>query len=274
MLHVPIGSNQFGLTQPTTTGRPADAQGATVTPAVGSKGGWSQMLASTTDDWFGILICISNNSTLSTSRNSVVDIGIGPSGSEVVLIPNLLAGNAVPYTSGGLWYYFPVFVPGGSRISCRAQSSVTTAFQVYAQGLGRPSNPAQIRKASFVDAIGVTPPSGVAVTGGTTSDGAWTLIGATTKRVWWWQFGTQIATTDTAHGHAAQHVDIAVGNGTQFDVIILDAQFCTTTGEAGNNPPLSAGVEYPVDAGVNVYARIQSSNTGDPYQIAVYAAGG
>lgn len=32
MLHVPIGSNTFGLTQPSTTARPATAQGDAVTP--------------------------------------------------------------------------------------------------------------------------------------------------------------------------------------------------------------------------------------------------
>lgn len=274
MLHVPVGSNQFGLTQPSTTARPATAQGTSVTPAVGSKGNWAQLIASTTADLYGVLVCINSNSGSNSSRNTVVDIGIGPSGSEVVLVPDLIGGNAGTYVLGAMWYYFPIFVPAGSRVAARAQGTVTTAIRVYMQGVGRPSNPAQIRKASFVDAIGVSGPNGVSVTGGSTNEGAWTLIGTTTDRVWWWQFGIQVASSDTSHIAGVQHVDIAVGNGTLFDVIIQDAQFITSTAEASSNPPLSAGVEYPVDAGVDVYARVWSSGTPDPYQIAVYAAGG
>lgn len=274
MLHVPIGSNTFGLTQPSTTARPAAAQGALLPSAVGSKGSWSQLLASTTDDTYGMLVCINSNTTATTSRNSVVDIGIGAASSEVVLVPDLLAGNAAAYTAGGIWYYFPLFIKAGTRISARAQSTETTDFNVFCQFLQRPANPSQVRKASFVEAIGATAPDGVSVTGGSTSKGAWTQIGTTASRLWWWQFGIQVSNADTAHILGVQHVDIAVGNATDKDIIISNAQFVTSTNESSSNPSLRAGVEFPVAAGSNIYARIQSSGTPDPYELVVYGAGG
>ena len=274
MLHVPTGSNTFGSVQPSTTARPAAAQGTSVTAAVGSKGAWTQMIASTTADSYGVLICINSGAASAASRNRVVDIGIGPAASEQVLIPDLIGGNAGTYAQGGLWYYFPVFVPAGTRLSARAQGSVTTAFRVFTQLLQKPANPSQVRKASFIEAYGITAPGGTALTAGTTSDGSWTLVGTTTNRVWWWQFGAQVNTADTAHITAAAHFDVAAGDGTNFDVLIQDAQFITSTSETAGNPPLSAGVEFSVPAGTNIYVRAQSSGTPDPYNVAVYAAGG
>lgn len=274
MLHVPVGSNTFALAQPTVTGRPAAAQGASVTAVVGSKGSWTQMLASTTDDTFGLLICINSSSASNASRNYAIDIGVGGSGSEQVLVPDLLGGNAATYVIGGLWYYFPVFIPAGTRLSTRAQGTVTTALRVFAQTLQRPANPSQVRKASFVEAYGVTGTAGVSLTAGTTTDGAWTLIGTTSRKVWWWQFGIQVDTADTSHLAVVNHVDVAIGNGTNFDIIISDAQVIVSTSETLGNTPLSAGVEFMAPEGTNVYARAQCSGTPDPYNLAVYAAGG
>lgn len=274
MLLVPVGTNTFGGFEPSTTARPAAAQGTSVTPAVGSKGSYAQLIASTAADSYGVLVCINSNTSSNSSRNTVVDIALGAAASEIVLIPDLICGNAAAYTLGGTWYYFPVFVPAGSRVSARAQGSVTNAIRVYAQLFQAPVNPSGIRKASFVEAIGVTPPSGTAITAGSTSEGAWTLIGTTTNRLWWFGFGLQVNTTDTAHVSAVAHVDIAVGDGTTFVPIIQEAQFLTSTAEACNNPPLSVGVEYPVAAGSSIYARMQSSGNPDPYNLAVYGAGG
>ena len=66
----------------------------------------------------------------------------------------------------------------------------------------------------------------------------------------------------------------AQGNATDKDIIISNAQFVTSTNESSSKPPLSAGVEFPVAAGSNIYARIQSSGTPDPYELVVYGAGG
>jgi len=277
MLHVPVGTNTFGLTQASWgTTRPAAANGTVVTPVVGSKGSWAQLIASVTSDAYGILISINSNAASAANRNAAVDIGIDESGgtSYEVAIPDLLGGAVSAYTTVGGWYFFPYFIPAGSRVAARAQSTVTTAFRVGCQLFERPSNPAQIRKGALVEAIGVSGVTGTSVTGGTTSEGAWTSLGTTTNRLWWWQFGCQIAVADTNWNAAALHVDVAVGDGTNFDVIIADALITATTAEALSNPPLSAGVEWSVPPGSTMYARIQSSGTLDPFQITAYGLGG
>lgn len=276
MLFVPAGANSFGAVESNFNARPNTAQGTLVTPTVGSKGSWAEAIAALANDTFGLLICINTNSTSGASRNSIVDIGIGASGSEVVLVPDLIGGNATGYATGGngLWYFFPVAIPAGTRVAVRAQSTVTTAFRVFIQGFQKPANPAMMKNAAFVEAIGMTAPNGTAVTCGTSSEGAWTLLGTTSRQCWLWQVGAQVQPGDTLHNAVAIHIDLAEGDGTNFRTLIQDAVLSTTTNEQASMPPITIGCEVPVAAGSSIYARAQTSGTADPLYITAYGAGG
>jgi len=279
VLHVPTGANTYCLTTPSWgTTRPNTANGTSVTPAVGSYGTAVQLGSDLTQDAYGILINVNTNFASTSSRNTVVTIGIDESGgtSPTDKITGLICGGSSAYTrnGGGNWYYFPLFIPAGSAIFAKAQGSVTTAIRVGCVTFGMPSNPAAIRKGSFVESIGVSAPGGTTIVPGTTSDGSWTSMGTTTLRTWWVQFGIQVATADTAWTLAAIHVDVAVGDGSQFDIIIQDANFCTDSGEYVGNPPLTAGVEWDIPAGSTLYMRAQSSAALDSYNAAVYVLGG
>lgn len=275
MLHVPSGGLNFGALQSNNSGRPAAAQGTSVTPAVGSKGAWAQVIAALSADCFGLLICINSNSASAASRNSVVDIGIGGAGSEIVLIPNLIGGNAVAYNGvgGGLWHYFPVAIPAGTRVAVRAQGSVVTAFSVFVQAMQEPGAADQ-KVASFVEAIGMTLPQGTAVTAGTTAEGAWTLLGTTTKACWWWQIGAQVSSADITHNTCTYHLDLAEGDGANYRVLMDSVVFSTSQTETAALSAALLGSEGPVPAGRNIYARAQGSGTVDPLFITAYGAGG
>jgi hypothetical protein len=276
MLHVPVGSNTFSSVQLSTTTRPANAMGVSVTPGTASKGSWTQIYATTTYDTYGILICINTNTASAASRNTITDIGVDETGgtSYQVQIPDLISGNAGGYHQIGMWYYFPLFIPKGSRIAARGQGTVTTAYNVYTQLLQAPLNTSQIRKGSFVEAIGAAGVNGTTLNPGTTSKSSWVLLGTTSRRVWWWQLGVQVVSTDTVHQNAAYQFDLGVGDGTTIDIIIPDLQYTTTTAEVAANPPISAGVEYPVPAGTNVYVRGWGSTTVDSMRIKAYGLGG
>jgi hypothetical protein len=276
MLHVPIGSNSFSSVQSSTTTRPSITMGVQVTPATASKGAWSTLYVSTTYDSYGILICINSNTASATSRNTITDIGVDETGgaSYQVQIPDLISGNAGGYHQIGMWYYFPLFIPSGSRIAARGQGTVTTAYRVYTQLLQAPLNSSQIRKGSYVDVIGAAGVSGTTLLPGTTAKSSWALLGTTSRRIWWWQLGVQVTSADATHQNAAYQFDLAVGNGDVFDIIIPDLQYTTTTAEVAANPPISAGVEYPVPAGTNIYVRGWGSTTVDSMRIKAYGLGG
>lgn len=278
MLLVPRGGNSFAAIQSNNSGRPTAPQGTAMTPAVGSKGAWTQVIASLTDDTFGLLICFNNNNTSAASRNSVVDIGIGGSGSEVVLIADLIAGNAVNYNvnGGGLWYYFPVAIPAGTRVAVSAQSTVVTAFSCFIQALQKPQNPSMFKAAAYVETIGMAAlPNGTgAYTPGTTGEGAWQLLGASTRDNWFWQIGAQVVSGDTTHNAAAIHLDLAYGDATNKDILLDSILMNTNTTEGAVNTVSVIGAGGFVPAGTNIYARAQTSGSADNIYLCAYGAGG
>lgn len=115
------------LTEVTPT---APGVGTTITASasLNTKGSPTQLIASTAADAYGIQVHINNNATSNTSTASLLDIMTGGSGSEVVFIPDLMAGwvQSVAATVAWRTYTFPIFIPAGTRLSARMQSVVTS----------------------------------------------------------------------------------------------------------------------------------------------------
>jgi hypothetical protein len=286
MLHVPVGANTFGLnTFSWGTTRPATTQGASVVPVTtDAYGTYVQLFSALTYSSRGIAICINSNAAAAAVRNSAIRIGIDEAGgtSYVEWIGGLLGGSAAPYNIGGagMWYYFPFYIPAGASVGVSARGTVATAFRVGAWLQQLPANAAMSRRGAFVETFGVTlgaaTATGTTVTSGTTAEGAWTLLGTTTKRCWWWQVMVQLGTGDTNVGANALHVDLGVGNGTVAgtDVIIQDYPVMTNAAEQFSAGLNTSGCEYDVPAGSSIYARLQNSGTNDIYQVAAYGLGG
>lgn len=276
MLFVPGGGQTFGVKQQSQTGRPTAPQGTSVTPAAGSKGSWVQVIASLDHDTFGLLIQINNNNVSAGSRNSVLDIGIGAAASEVVIIPDLICGNAVNsnVVGGGVWYFFPILIKAGTRVAVRANSTVATAFNVSIEALQKPTNPEMVKSAGFVEAIGITGNDGVAVTPGTTSEGAWVSLGTTARECWFWQIGAQVNDGDATQNSSLMHLDLAVGDATNKQLILESVPFMTNTTEGCGLLPHGMWAERRVPAGSTLYVRAQHSGTVDNINMAAYGAGG
>lgn len=279
MLFVPIGTNTFSVNQFSWgTTRPSATNGTSVTPVTTDAYGTPGALGTLDFDTYGILININSNTGTNAARRSAVKI----IADGVDIITDLLAGDAAQfYIAGGYYYFFPLFLPEGTVLQAAARGSVTTAFRVGAQYYQKPLNAAQIRKGAYVETLGVTTGAGTvngtSITPGTTNEGAWTLIGQTTQRLWWWQIGMQI--NDNSKSNSAVFVDLAVGDtnvlGDPKDTIVENLLIGVQTSEAMTNQPLTAGVEYVVPAGKYIWARAQNSAANDAaYDIGVYACGG
>lgn len=102
--------------------------GVALTTGLGVKGAWFEVLPSITI--FGnYLLLVAHDNNAATDYE--IDIGIGPSGSEEVLIPNItyhvsVAGNniiSVPYP-------IKVELPVGTRISARAINVAVQTVEV------------------------------------------------------------------------------------------------------------------------------------------------
>lgn len=147
----------YGASTATSKGTVADA-GATAN----TKGAWAQITASTTTAIKSLMVAATRatqGTSVAADYAQLMDIGIGASGSEQVLIPNfrfvvstMTGGVVTPYTAGsatlsGLSSLFPGIIPpipcdipAGVRLAVRQQSSSTnasdrtSAYAIY--GLG------------------------------------------------------------------------------------------------------------------------------------------
>lgn len=118
----------YGLNSATILGTAVDPGGTANT-----KGAYSQIVSSTFADIGGIFVVFDSQNTASGSSNvstSLIDIAVGASGSEVVIVPNtllsiFLGGSAA--ILGGYLPYMPIQIPAGSRIAVRSQSSTNVS---------------------------------------------------------------------------------------------------------------------------------------------------
>lgn len=95
-----------------------------------TKGAYAQITASTNRDHYGLIIAIDqHNNSAGATQNWLMDIAIGLSGSETIVIPNLTcAGTSsaidiLPMVRG----IIPLQIPAGTRIAVRSQCSSTAA---------------------------------------------------------------------------------------------------------------------------------------------------
>lgn len=108
----------------------ADSGGTHVDPgaAANTKGAWSEIVAATADDLVGLIVLIGQQSNeIVTGGDWLIDIGIGPASTELVIAPDLTMHTGVasdiflPQRFGPL----PASIPAGTRIAARAQSNIT-----------------------------------------------------------------------------------------------------------------------------------------------------
>lgn len=276
-LYVPVGGGDFkwqignwGTTRPGTTLGTLITANATAN-AMGTA--WTQLFtgAQVVNDVYGVMICFNGSVSISAAtRNMLFDFGVDNTGGTnySTLIPYLMGGHASPYNvgSGGIWYYFPLYIAKGSSIATRAQASTASSQTYVAMTLyGQPRRPDTVRVGSSVISFGESTATsrGTAITMGTTAKGAYTQMGTAVPRpLWWWQVG--YATNDTTMSAQGIHLDVAAGTTTTNNkLLIQDTLITTTAAEQINNLPITSGCLGNVATGSLIYGRGQSSATAD-----------
>lgn len=255
----------------------ASTQGTTVTTSASAhtKGSWTELIASTLFDANWALIAIGSN-TSGAGGQLLVDIGIGSS-TEQPLFPNLFYHVPPTGTNNGLAYYlFPCFIPRGSRLSARSQSSfaasITSEVVVYLfhnHLLG--GNPG----GGCRDYGGIATSRGVNVDPGTTpnADSGWVEVTAATEFDHNWicvagQFGDRSLSAATRW-----LLDIGVGAATEQE-FISDLIFSADT---TRDMPLVGNVCFPcfIPKGTRLTARARcnvATNADRDVYIKIYGA--
>jgi hypothetical protein len=105
----------------------ASTTGTTITPTSGTEDAWTEIVASTTDDYAGVMISpMFRVDTSTTAKVTWLDVGVGGSGSEFVvgdmLTTEYLYGTGERHSSICLPSF--IGIPAGSRICARAGGNV------------------------------------------------------------------------------------------------------------------------------------------------------
>lgn len=296
MLFVPNGGNDFsqtasyGSTRPGTAGQGTALATANLSTTNAYSTTYVQVGGALKTDSYGMYININNYFAGAAFRQLAFQFAVDYTGGTNfstgrTIIDGLVGSQAITYgLGGGLWYYFPIYIPSGSSLGVVARGSTTTAPlpSVAVQYMTAPTNPSAVKRGSFVETIGLTlgtgTVTGVSVTPSTAANepNTWTLIGTTTKRTWWWQVACQHSdTTMTALNY---HVDLGVGTSTTVvDPIISDLYIQTTATEQFLNAGKAFGVEKVVPAGSSIYARVHNAGANEnagSFQVIAYGCGG
>jgi hypothetical protein len=236
--------------------------GTTVTASATphTKGAWAQMFASTNFPVCGITLTIANDATSTDSVKNLYDLGTGGSGSEVPIVSNIF-NTAAAIQTGLSSYYLPIFIPKGTRISCRKQSATgSKTGSVFAFLHGGWSSPPDGMFAG-AEGIGVN----LATSGGLDHaagssgvESSWENIGSPLARTYGAIFPTVGMGSDLDMLSQIGHLEIGIGG-----VVLGETLFATNSAESivRNIPNVPILGRFP--AGSQLQVRAEMSSTAD-----------
>ncbi|MEU8158038.1 hypothetical protein AB0B94_30665 [Micromonospora sp. NPDC048986] len=223
-------------------------------------GPWVEMVTSTGRDYAEItLILLESIATSATNTSTLVDIGIGASGSETPLVSSIGIG----HSGAGKTIRIPIIVPAGSRITTRLRSIVVSKAAELAVILGGGSgwNPPEAGSVAVTYGADTATSAGTNLTlpPGNHIKGAWTQITASTTAPIRWLVPLLVGnSTDVAW--AANHrglLDIGVGGSGAEAVIIPNLGYGAFNNEALLYYPVTVPVSIP--SGTRLVARYQAA---------------
>lgn len=229
--------------------------------AIHTKGNYVELVASNEFSTSGLIIM---PGYVAPSSEFLFDIAVGGEGSEQDIISNLCAG--CPGLAGSkrnLWqYFFPIFIPAGSRISARCQSD--NASQLIRLGImsigGGFSHPTAFNEIITYGAnTGTT--RGVTVDPGATVDtkGDWVQITASTTRA---AKGLVVGAGSRGNANmawAAWLLDIGIGTEGSEQILIPNLHFASSDNVDKISPNNTVFIPVSIPAGTRIAARSQCS---------------
>ncbi|GAB1823571.1 hypothetical protein [Herbidospora sp. RD11066] len=254
----------------------ASSIGVAVTSAgtINTKGSWTEIIAATSSDATGMIVNIGRGHT--QTADFLVDIGIGGSGSETVLIPNLKADNGTSLLGPGQ-IIIPIGVPAGSRLSARCQATAASAVSRIQVLLQRGSWLGQPPLSRVTDYGTVTGDSGATSIDPTTTantKGLWAQIAASTANP---MRAMLVAIGNVANSNRSAGdwlVDIGIGGSGSEVVIIADWHIEASTSDDVIYPRYLGPIGVNIPAGTRLAARAQSTTMADSadrlFDLAIY----
>ncbi len=248
-----------GQYQANFSGRPTAAYGSNVTSGATAHtlGTKVELFAATDFETAWIEIILHTNFLAATNTNSLMNIYVGASTAEQLLIPNLLSGYAGDSLTSdyGVHYAFPLKIPAGSRITADCQSVRVSTVERIQMALFGDNGGAWT--GTRVECLGAATGTsqGTAVTAGTTAEGTLTSIGTSTYEYGYVYPGMGGNGSTTVN---KDNFELDIGLSGAAIPGLVDFMFTSSTSERINSK--SVGRFCHIPAGTALYARLQGAN--------------
>lgn len=248
-----------GVIQTNLTASARNGTTVTASATIHTKGSWSSLIDPTSQPSYGIWVRGRGVAASATATGLLLDIGYGPTGggNEEILLPDLDMGYASGAT-GAKYFYFPCYIPTGTRVSGRCQALIasdTVSVAIWLQ-----QDPLYAFYGGKVDAYGVDGSNsrGTSVTPGNGSFGSWTQITSSTNRAHrFWAMGYD-ALADTTIVNAEIVAQLGTGPDSSNVTVILETGFVQGGAEELDGPSVLLGYS-PVPSGKIIFARLASA---------------
>ena len=248
------GPSETGSTPASSTGITLTANASANTKATS----WTEVIASTdyASNWLLVML-----HQASGSIAYLIDIGVGASTAEHVLIANLYLHAPAITSAGGRAFLFPVRIPAGTRLSARCQAStgsgtVRIAAAIISSPIGAPPGLTRVETigANTADSNGVSVDCG----GTANTDVVGELTAATGFAYRWFCLAVANPTDVAWGGYVSFLVDVMTGAAGSEVPVISDLNIA---GASSDDRPNPSAVCFPcaIAAGARVAIRARCS---------------
>lgn len=225
-----------------------------------TKGTYTQVLAATPFDVEGVILHSLPASFGGNNVEALLDLAIGPLGSEQVIIPNLLQSGVESTTRS---FYFPLAIPRNTALSVRMQGTDTdfvldSILELLAAGFA--TSPPLSRVAAY--GANTTDSGGTQIDPGATANtkGAYAQLTAATSFDSQWLLLALGNGGDFTRASRYWVMDIAVGPAGAEQIIIPDLM-ASVSGNNTHISPRSMAFPVHIPAGSRLAARAACDST-------------
>lgn len=104
--------------------------GTAITPnaAAATKGSFAQLVSATAKDYCGFILIPDGQNNTTSNTAYFMDLAIGPSGSEQIIMSNLLFRSTSPSPSDTP--FLPIQIPAGTRLSARCSCDIASGAAI------------------------------------------------------------------------------------------------------------------------------------------------
>lgn len=229
-----------------------------------TKGTWTELIASTAYDTAFVVAYL-----MGGNQNFLVDIGIGASGSEVVLIPNLhqtLGAPGLTTQNFCFSYSCPVAIPKGTRIAARCQDG-TGARTIQVSLLLVAASP-YLRGYQRVEMLNNSGSTVGGVDPGATANtkGSYSQLTASSSFTYKAIIPMVFAQSAAPAADATGLVDIAIGAAASEVVVLANIPYSVEASAANRLATALPLVPIMIPSGSRIAARAQCSTNDDTNQ--------